>query len=226
MKIVYGITYKDEGLLVTTTLNMLCGFKTGKYGVSMHDFEIAMLADSSNQADVDKISDMISKDFQQVHLFTRKFDGDFSAHKNYLNECCEKLGADFIFQVDADETLTWHLIKGMDAILESNPNVDLFYFPRMNLVNGITDEDIKKWKWQVTYSPAYGKIINWPDPQGRLYKAGSRWEGKVHERIKARTFALVPMDISWQLLHSKTIEKQRQQNAYYDSLATDVWHGH
>jgi len=66
---------------------------------------------------------------------------NFSKQKNYLNSLCTK---DYIFNLDADEYILPILIENIKIILEENKNVDAFWVPRINLVHGITIEDVNK----------------------------------------------------------------------------------
>ena len=70
---------------------------------------------------------------------------------------------DYIFQIDADEIPNNELIDNLPQILEMN-SVDVILVPRVNLVDGLTDEYIKKWNWNVDDK---GRV-NWPDPQWRV----------------------------------------------------------
>lgn len=140
------------------------------------------------------------------------FVNDFAIWKNKLNEYCS---GDYIFQLDADELITKELIQGLPQILESNSEVDLFIFPRINKVEGITEEHIKQWGWKIDEN----NRINFPDWQGRLYKKGLSWYGKVHEKIVgAKTYSLMPMEDEYCLLHEKTIERQERQNNFYNKI--------
>jgi len=140
------------------------------------------------------------------------FINDFAIWKNKLNDYCT---GDYIFQLDADELISKELIQGLPEIIENNSEVDLFVFPRINNVSGITDEHIHQWGWQIDEK---GRI-NFPDWQGRLYKKGLRWDGKVHEKIVgAKTYSLMPMEDEYCLLHNKTIERQEKQNNFYNKI--------
>ena len=55
---------------------------------------------------------------------------------------------DYIFQIDADEIPNKEPIENLPQILEMN-SVDVILVPRVNLVDGLTDEYIKKWNWNV-----------------------------------------------------------------------------
>jgi hypothetical protein len=140
------------------------------------------------------------------------FVNDFAIWKNKLNGYCS---GDYIFQLDADELITKELIQDLPSVIESNLEVDLFVFPRINTVKGITDDHIKRWGWKMDEK---GRI-NFPDWQGRLYKKGLNWHGKVHEKIiGAKTYSLMPEDDGYCIIHEKTIERQERQNNLYSKI--------
>lgn len=144
----------------------------------------------------------------------RKMDGDFAKHKNYLNSLCK---GEYIFQIDADETLHPDLLKLLPSLLEMNYDVDLFLVPRINTVEGLTEEDIRRWNWRVNEQ---GWVM-FPDYQSRLYKNRPeiKWEGKVHERIVGhKTMTPLPAMEEWCIIHSKDIDRQRKQNQFYEQL--------
>jgi glycosyltransferase involved in cell wall biosynthesis len=146
-------------------------------------------------------------------LVSDRFEGHFADWKNLLTSHCT---GDFIFQIDADEYLPQEFIDLLHQILEANPEVDLYYVPRINIVEGLTEEDVQTWRWNIK-----GNRINYPDYQSRLYRNSSdiKWVGKVHEKIQGhKQFTLLPEVDELSLLHYKTIEKQRKQNAYYETL--------
>lgn len=140
------------------------------------------------------------------------FDGDFGEWKNKLNSYCK---GDYIFQIDADEMLSEHLIKNISTILEMNPEVDLIFVPRVNTVDGLTESHIKQWGWRLDEN----NWVNFPDWQGRIYKNGLNWYGRVHERIVgAKNVSTLPTDYLYCLIHHKDIKRQEKQNNYYNSL--------
>ena len=140
------------------------------------------------------------------------WNNNFADWKNKLNEYCT---GDYIFQLDADEMLTEFLIKNVSEIIKENTEIDLFYLARINTVDGITMEHINKWRWNLDKE---GRI-NFPDYQGRVYKSNLRWEGKVHEKISgAKYYAVLPLEEEYCLIHHKTINKQENQNNFYNSI--------
>lgn len=137
---------------------------------------------------------------------------NFGEWKNKLSEYCS---GDYIFQLDADEMLSENLVQNIDKLIELNNEIDLFYFPRINTVDGITEEHIKQWRWKVDSE----NRINYPDYQGRLYRKGLMWEGKVHERIVgAKFYSILPDDNDYCIIHHKDIKRQEKQNNYYNTL--------
>jgi hypothetical protein len=123
----------------------------------------------------------------------------------------------FIFQIDADEIPSEYLMENIKDILDYNKDVDLFFVPRVNTVDGLTTEHIKKWNWQVNESG----WVNFPDYQTRLYRRTSEieWQGKVHERIMGyNTLSVLPAEEQYCLYHPKKIDRQEKQNAYYDTI--------
>ena len=102
-------------------------------------------------------------------------------------------------------------------VLEANDTIDLFWIPRVNTVEGITDEHIQKWGWEVNDSG----WVNFPDYQGRLYKKrpNIRWEKPVHERIVGyREHTFLPPEKGWAMIHKKEIERQENQNEFYSKI--------
>ena len=140
------------------------------------------------------------------------WNNNFADWKNKLNDYCT---GDYIFQLDADELVNEYLLKNITEIISLNPKIDLYFIPRINTVNGITDEHIKMWGWNVNEKG----WINFPDYQGRLYRKGMSWYGKVHERIiGGQNFTSFPTEEEYCLIHNKTIERQEKQNNFYKSI--------
>jgi len=148
-----------------------------------------------------------------IQLYSHELNHDFGAHKNFLNSKCN---GKYIFQVDADEKFNQNLLTYLHDIIDNN-DIDLYMIPRVNVVNGLTDEDIRRWGWRINEK---GWVM-FPDYQTRLYKniPEIKWEGKVHERIVGyKTTAPLPEEEEWSLYHIKDIDRQRKQNDYYDTI--------
>lgn len=141
------------------------------------------------------------------------FNHNFAEWKNLLNSYCT---GDYIFQLDADEMITEYMVKNISEIISMNDEVGLFFLPRINIVNGITEDHINRWGWRVD---DLGRI-NFPDYQGRVYKKDLMWQGRVHERIVGTNiYSLLPSDeFEYCIKHYKDITRQEKQNELYSKL--------
>jgi hypothetical protein len=142
-----------------------------------------------------------------------KFNRHFADWKNKLSSLCS---GDYIFQIDADEIPHQTLIELLPTVLENN-DFDICLVPRVNTVEGITQEHIQKWGWKVNEKG----WINWPDRQWRLYRNSPdiKWENKVHERLVGfKTYTSLPEVEEMSLYHPKTIDRQEKQNQLYNEI--------
>ena len=142
-----------------------------------------------------------------------EFDGNFSDLKNHTKKMSS---GDYIFHLDADEIPHEILMEQIHTILEMN-DVDLVWIPRVNTVDGLTDEWANRWGWRVSEKG----WVNYPDYQARVFRNDEKikWERQVHEYISGcKTYAHLPPHEELSLYHRKTIEKQIKQNTYYEGL--------
>ena len=177
------------------------------------DDEVVVLFDSTNGSDEVKDYLMNASERGEFKWYDYPFDGHFGNMKNHLTSLCS---GDYIFQIDADEIPNESLMLNIHAILEEN-DVDVVLVPRVNTVEGLTDEHIQKWGWNVDENG----WVNFPDYQWRLYKnkKSIQWQNKVHETlIGYNTISNLPSIEELSLYHPKTIDRQEKQNAYYDTL--------
>jgi glycosyltransferase involved in cell wall biosynthesis len=210
----FAITVHNEGEYLRKLLSQLIPHckRTGDELVILDDY-------SEDTATADMIVETLKRAGKvgsklSVRVAYRRLDGDFAAHKNHLNRMCT---GDYIFQIDADETLHYNLLELVGKIIKMNPKVDLFLIPRVNIVHGLTDDDIQRWGWKVNEK---GWVV-FPDYQTRLYRNSPdiKWEGKVHERITGyKQMATLPAEEEWALYHVKDIERQRKQNDFYSTI--------
>jgi hypothetical protein len=169
--------------------------------------------DSATKAVIDYLK-IMPQMHKNIKVISFSLNGDFASYKNNLKNHANGI---FIFQIDADELPSEYLMENIHEFLEYNKDVDLFFVPRVNTVDGLTQEHIKQWKWQLNDMG----WINFPDYQTRLYRRTSEieWIGKVHERIVGyNTLSALPAEEQYSLYHHKQIERQERQNAYYDTL--------
>ena len=215
MKISYAITVCNEFDEIQRLLKLLLTFKRS-------EDEIVILYDEVNGTNEvrDYLKSIITghtysplEDYP-TRWYSYDFDGHFANMKNELTNMCT---GDYIFQIDADEMVTPTMLENLSSILEVNSSVDVFLVPRINTVEGLTQEHINKWRWSVDEKG----WVNFPDLQWRIYKNNGKikWKNKVHEVLEAyTTISQLPHDEEYCLYHPKTIEKQEKQNAYYDTL--------
>ena len=151
---------------------------------------------------------------QDIKCEAKSFKHHFADWKNYLTSLCS---GDYIFQIDADEIPNKKLVINLPVILKSNPDNEVYLVPRINTVEGLTQEHINKWGWNVNEAG----WINFPDYQWRIWKNKPeiKWVNKVHEKLSGyKTYAALPSETMFTLTHPKEIERQEKQNAYYDTL--------
>ena len=124
---------------------------------------------------------------------------------------------DIVIHSDADEIPNETLLKNLPTILENNPENEVYLVPRVNTVEGLTQEHINKWGWNVNDKG----WVNFPDYQWRVWKnlPDIKWINKVHEVLDGhKTYSALPSDERLSIYHPKTIDKQEKQNAYYGTL--------
>jgi glycosyltransferase involved in cell wall biosynthesis len=173
------------------------------------------------QLDADKATDSVRKVcsiYQEKIPFLKVIEfplnNDFASFKNNLLSHCSK---EWIFNIDADEIPASNLFDVIHTLLSENSTVEMFWVPRWNTVENITEEHIANWRWRYD---EWGRI-NWPDWQTRIYKNKEtiRWQNKVHERLTGyETYGFLPEEKDWCLFHNKTINRQEQQNNYYNTI--------
>jgi hypothetical protein len=207
MKISYAITVCNELEEIKRLIEFL-------YVNKRQEDEICVLVDKP-KASKELLFELYKYETTRwIILKESEFKEHFADWKNQLIDIC--LG-DYIFQIDADELPNKYLIESLPEILETNLNVETYVVPRVNTVEGLTQEHITKWGWHVNENG----WINWPDYQYRIYKntPDIKWKNKVHEVIEGyKTIAQLPAYEDLALYHPKTIERQEKQNNYYNSL--------
>jgi hypothetical protein len=136
MKISYAITVCNEEIELQKLVTFLLKHK------ELQD-EIVITYDSKNgNKGVEEYlrSHSVNGEFSW-HPF--EFDGNFSDLKNHTKKMSS---GDYIFHLDADEIPHETLMEQLHTILEMN-DVDLVWIPRVNTVEGLTDEWTQKWGW-------------------------------------------------------------------------------
>ena len=202
--ITYGITVADEFFEFKRLVDNIQAY--------IHeDEEIVILADAN------KVTNEIVTyaDLCKLKVNYFNFQNNFSDFKNELFNISSK---DYLFQIDADEQIPPSLIYLLRSVAQ-NKEIDLLWVPRINLIRGMSDEDIQNFNWMIN-------SLGWegfPDYQARFVKIKSeiRWSGEVHELLRgAKNSKMIqqePVDM-YSILHVKNIEKQKKQNSLYKQI--------
>ena len=208
MKISYAITVCDELEEIKRLVTFLLEHKRD-------EDEIVITFDHKNGSK--EVEKYLRSQTEEIswHTAWPPFERDFSKLKNYTKSNCS---GDYIFHLDADEIPHEVLMEQIHTILEMN-SVDLVWIPRVNTVEGLTQEHIQKWGWRVSEKG----WVNYPDYQARVFLNSPeiKWSGKVHEVIKGHTSqSHLPPHEELSLYHPKTIKRQEKQNELYEKIQT------
>jgi GT2 family glycosyltransferase len=204
MKISYAITVCNELEEVKRLVNFLLSNKR-------KEDEIVILFDEKNGTQI--VKDYLTSIAHQATVAVHDFENHFADWKNLLTSYCK---GNYIFQIDADEIPHINLIQNLPEMLKTN-DVDMLRIPRVNTVEGLTQEHIQKWGWNVNEKG----WVNWADWQMRIYKNAPhmKWVNKVHEVLEGfKIHGMLPPEEEWALYHPKTIDRQEKQNNYYNTL--------
>jgi hypothetical protein len=209
INITYAVTVCNELEEITKLINFL-------HPRIKSEDEILIQYDENSTTDAVKQYLLIISQLHNtnIRVISYPLNNDFASFKNNLKNHANGV---FIVQFDADEIPSEYLVQNIHDFIEYNKEVDLFFVPRINTVEGLTPNHIKKWGWVVSDTG----WINWPDYQTRIYRRTSEieWEGKVHETIKGyNTLSILPAEEEYCIYHHKKIERQEKQNEYYSNL--------
>lgn len=208
INVTYAITVCNELVEITNLINFL------HPRITSEDEILVQYDSDSVTPQVKDYLTILTQLHKNVRVISFPLNNDFASFKNNLKNNSNGI---FIFQIDADEIPSEYLVENIHEFLEANKDVDLFFVPRINTVNGLTKEHIQKWRWNVNDKG----WVNFPDYQTRLYRRTSEieWQGKVHERIVGyNTLSVLPQEEVFCLYHHKQIERQEKQNDYYSTL--------
>jgi hypothetical protein len=211
MKISYAITVCNEFIEIQRLLSFLIANKR------IED-DIVVLVDLTKNEPTSELLRYLHQlsSTNHITLVEDNFAGHFANWKNRLTNACT---GDYIFQLDADEMIDEYVCRLLPQVLEHN-QVDVIRVPRINTVSGLTAEHVTKWGWQVNEKG----YVNFPDYQWRIYRntPNIKWINAVHEVLDGyQTISHLPAtetQIEWCLIHAKTIERQEQQNIFYNTL--------
>lgn len=205
VSISYAIAVWNEHLELSTLLKRITK------NLSPDD-EIVIQGDQGNVTDevVSVVASALKS--SQVSYVEFPLKKDFAGFKNNLIKNCKK---DYIFLIDPDEIPHPKFIQNIKPLLIANPEFDLLYVPRVNIVLGITKDYIVSQRWTVERliipkmdydtkeilalynikekdawkGDLWVEAINPFDYQSRIFKNLStiRYTNKVHEVITGAT---------------------------------------
>jgi len=209
MKISYAIPVCNEFKEIEYLLEYLIKHKR-------EQDEIVILFDSENGTkDVEDFLRAKSVNNPDFQWYSNPLKKDFAQQKNYLTKMCT---GDWVFLIDADEYPDEYLCTALHSVIERNPEVEAYWVSRINTVDGLTSEHVRKWGWVVDKN---GRV-NFPDPQLRIYKNDPdriKWTKPVHEQLVGYTkFAQLPGNEEYCLHHHKEIKRQERQNKFYEEI--------
>ena len=205
MKLSYAIPVCNEHVELERLLSFL------RRTVEEGD-EIVVQCDQGNTTI--EVSRVLNIYADRIKVIRFPLNGHFSNFKNNLKDHCT---GDWIFQIDADELPHENLIVNLKPIIEANNEIDMLLVPRVNTVEGLTQEHIQKWGWRVDEKG----WVNYPDSQYRIWKNTSeiKYKNKVHEVLEGYlNFASLPEHETYSLYHPKDITRQEYQNKFYEML--------
>lgn len=140
IKISFTILTHNEDESLKKLLTQLFGH------VTVFD-EIIIVDDYSTNPKTIEILEWAKTQFVGCRVFQNKLEKNFSAQKNFAASNCTN---PYIFNVDSDELLDENLLKTYKDIISTNSEVELFFLPRVNTVEGLTLQHITQWRWQIS----------------------------------------------------------------------------
>ena len=128
MKISYAVTTHNEHKEIEKLIPFILNHKDS-------EDELVIIDDHSDYKTWRVFDEYIHIPDAGIKFVEHGFSGDFSAHKNFMNSQCS---GEWIVNIDADEMPHEFLMKNIKTLLKMNPEVELFWVPRVNTVEGIT----------------------------------------------------------------------------------------
>lgn len=137
-----------------------------------------------------------------IRVVSHPFADDFAAQRNTAIEACH---THWIVEIDADETLSIPLGRGLRLICENGnqDGVDCIGIPRLNFIDGAL---------------AAGVGTSGLDYQYRIHRSSGRWCNRVHEEMSFTARVELSLRDGHFILHEKESVRHEARNAYYRSL--------
>lgn len=168
-------------------------------------------------------------DESKFKFFERDLNGDFGAQTNYAIEQCSN---DWTMKLDVDEQFPPEFLSKlrfvMKDVIQENPNICVFGFPRINLLDGKVSNDIPREHWftdEFNKYPVRPDGVQNPDLQFRLHLKDVRWVNKVHELpepVAKRDLDRIQIVQNLQFFHPKSRERQKKQEELYNKINSPI----
>ena len=211
MTISYQILCKNEDESLKKLLDFLI-----KRIDSSDEINVCRDLTGTNPTTVDILNKVGS--LPNVHTYEREITHTIHNQKNWL---ASKATGDYLLYLDADELLSEALVANLKQVIKQNQNTDVYFFPRTNIVTGLTEEYRKSRGWKVD---SKGRI-NWPDVQDRLFKNNKeiRYNEIPHGRLTGyKEYAVLPLEEVYSIYHEKTMDKQESDNSWHDDKEREL----
>ena len=147
-------------------------------------------------------------------VISKTLNKDFSAFKNFG---LQKAKNNYVLHLDADEIVNAAIVQIIRNIISNSNEVSGIHIPRINIINNSSSDDLAKFNFKINENG----WINWPDYQPRFVNksSGIHFVNKVHETFNDHSKTVfLESSAHFALLHIKDINKQKQQNQFYDTI--------
>jgi glycosyltransferase involved in cell wall biosynthesis len=147
-------------------------------------------------------------------VILKSLNKDFSAFKNFGLKNAKN---NYVLHLDADEIINALIIQIIRNIITNNNDISGIHIPRINIVNNSSSDDLAELNFKINENG----WINWPDYQPRFVNksSGIYFINKVHETFNDHSKTVfLEASAHFALLHIKDINKQKQQNQFYDTI--------
>lgn len=180
MKISVLICTHNEGDYIRQLLTKLTSFiNIDKSGV---EWELVVVDDNSTDSETCTI---LKSEFQKdIKLYSHSLNNHYAHHKNFGNSKCT---GDWILNIDADEWVTDDFLGYIPLVIDNNPLVEAYGLPRLNTVDGLTLDHVRKWGWVIEVNDNH-RTIKVMDKTGGEYKLLEQYKYIITEEGNVITF--------------------------------------
>jgi glycosyltransferase involved in cell wall biosynthesis len=141
-KLSIGILTHDEGQYVQNIFEYVTNYI--KNNASDLEFEVIVVDDFSEEPITCAALEWIQQQSIDVKVLKRSLNNDFASQKNFLTSNCT---GDWIFNLDADEMIYDDLMDIVPALIESNPDIEAYWIPRINTIDGVAERHYIEYMW-------------------------------------------------------------------------------